>query len=73
MGLVIDDAKHGRLLADAEQGARRHFDHVLGLVDNDSSLDPETIAKRGPFLDRIDEVDDHVDPLLFDAQASRSW
>ena len=43
--------KHGRLVADAKQRARRHLEHVAGFVDHDAGLDAEAVAQRCALLE----------------------
>ena len=65
--VVLDDVDRPHLFV-AEEAAGRHLEHVLARRHDDPDLDPVAIADVGARLGRIDEIDDGVDPLLFDPE-----
>ena len=66
--LATLDRKHGPVLPFAEKTPSRNLEDVLSFPEHDAQLDPEAVSEPGPRFQRIDEVDDHVDPLLFDPE-----
>ena len=52
----------------AEQGRHGNPDNPFGLPDRDRRLDPIAMPDRRPGPGRVDGIDDHIDPLLLNAQ-----
>src|SRR5512139_520939 len=52
----------------AEQGRQGRAQHVGGLPEHDSRLDPVAVAKALPSFTWSGDVDHHVDALFLDAE-----
>src|SRR5262245_24030771 len=61
------DRVHGPLVAFTEEGARRHLEHARRFPRHDADLDAIGVAERRADF-RIDEVEDDVHALFFDAE-----
>ena len=64
--------EHRPLVAMAEQCRQRHLANIGAFPQNDPDLYLIAVAEPLPVWARTGEVDDHVDPLLFDAERSAS-
>ena len=60
--------EHRPLHTIAEQRSQRYLENVLALREHDPGIDLVAVCEARPFVTQAHDVDDDVDPLLFDAE-----
>src|SRR3954471_6137956 len=54
-------------VAASKQSAGWHFEGIVGFPNDDFSFDTKIVADGAPLIRSRKQIDDHVDPLFFDA------